>query len=112
MDEKFSNRIAVCVEEMASNTVTHGFAPGGGNHLSILLQHKNRRWVLRFRDDCQGFDPVHYVPPEGQPDALGIRLMLAMADEVHYTYSLSLNNLTLILNENKTEAEPAASKKP
>ena len=111
MDGKFCNHVALCVEEMAGNTVTHGFDPDGHNHLSILMQHKNRRWILRFRDDCTGFDPVRYVPPEGHPDALGIRLMLAMADEVHYTYSLSLNNLTLILNENKTEPEPAESEK-
>ena len=109
MDEKFSNHVSLCVEEMASNTVRHGFAPDGSNYLSVLVQHLDKKWVLRFRDDCRSFDPVHYVPPEGQPDALGIRLMLAMADTVHYTYSLNLNNLTLILNEKDTGNAPATA---
>lgn len=109
MDDKFSNRVALCVEEMAGNTVLHGFTPNGSNYLSVLVQHKNRRWVLRFRDDCGGFDPIHYVPAEGQPDALGIRLMLSMADEANYTYHMNLNNLTLILNEKDTENAPATA---
>ena len=54
--------------------------------------------MLRFRDDCASFDPVHYVPEEGK-DALGIRLVLALAQEALYTYSLNLNNLTLKLPE-------------
>ena len=29
---------------------------------------------------------------------MGIRLMTAMADEVHYTSSLNLNNLTLVFD--------------
>ena len=96
---KFANRIALCVEEMASNTVLHGFKQGGSNYLSVRILHKGDKWVLRFRDDCTAFDPLHYVPPEGAPDALGIRLLLGMADEAMYAYSLNMNNLTLVLRE-------------
>ena len=85
---------------MAGNVIQHGFAPGGKNHLSIRVLRKPDHWVLRFRDDCRAFDPIHYVPAEGR-DALGIRLVLAMADEVRYTYSLNLNNLTLKLAKNR-----------
>ena len=95
--EMTANHIALCVEEMASNTVMHGFAAGKENHLSIRVQHKGDRWVLRFRDDCRAFDPVSYVPKEGR-DALGIRLVMAMADDIRYTYSLNLNNLSIKLS--------------
>ncbi len=98
--EKVANHIALCVEEMASNAVIHGFAKGKNNRLSIRIQHKDSRWVLRFRDDCRAFDPVSYVP-QGENDALGIRLVMAMADDVRYTYSLSLNNLTIKLPGNE-----------
>ena len=98
--EKVANHIALCVEEMASNAVIHGFAKGKNNRLSIRIQHKDNRWVLRFRDDCRAFDPVSYVP-QGENDALGIRLVMAMADDVRYTYSLSLNNLTIKLPGNE-----------
>ena len=101
--EKMSNHISLCVEEMAGNTVAHGFAVNGKNHLSVRIQHKGDQWVIRFRDDCNAFDPVHYVPKEDQTDALGIRLMMAMADEIRYTYSMNLNNLTLILNKSQME---------
>ena len=95
---KTANHIALCIEEMASNTVKHGsFGGKGKNHLSVRVQHKAERWTLRFRDDCGEFDPVRYVPREGK-DALGIRLVMAMADDVRYTYSMNMNNLTIKLH--------------
>ena len=91
---KVSNHIALCIEEMAGNIILHGFSQDTKeHHLSIRVISKDKRWVLRFRDDCRAFDPVHYVPREGE-DALGIRLVLAIAQ---YTYSMNLNNLTLRL---------------
>ncbi len=89
-------RVALFVEEMGSNIVTHGFDPQADNHLSMRLQHKDGRWTLRFRDDCGAFDPVHYVPAEGQEAGMGIRIVLSMADEVRYTYSMNLNNLMVV----------------
>ncbi|MBQ8955124.1 MAG: ATP-binding protein [Clostridia bacterium] len=96
--EKLGNHIALCLEEMASNTVIHGFSGPEKNHLSVRVQHKGDRWVLRFRDDCRAFDPVSYVPSGDKEDALGIRLVMAMADDIRYTYSLNLNNLTIKLS--------------
>ena len=92
---KTGAHIALCIEEMASNTVLHGFgAQPGKRHLAVRLLNRDDHFVVRFRDDCRAFDPVNYVPKEGK-DALGIRLTAAMADEIRYTYSLNLNNLTL-----------------
>lgn len=93
--EKMCTHIALCVEEMAGNTVIHGFEPNGKNHLSVRVQHRGNRWILRFRDDCRAFDPVSYVPSGEDGEAVGIRLVMAMADDVRYTYSLNLNNLTI-----------------
>ncbi len=98
-DGIFAKRIALCIEEMASNTVLHGFRPGKRNYLSVRVQCKPNQWILRFRDDCGAFDPVHYIPPENSTDGLGIRLVLGMSDDVRYTHSLNLNNLTILLNE-------------
>lgn len=99
--ERISKRIALCIEEMAGNTILHGFEKDQKpHHLSVRVLHKKDGWVLRFRDDCRSFDPVHYIPREGK-DALGIRLTLAMAQEANYIYSLNLNNLTLKLPTEK-----------
>lgn len=93
-----SNRIALCIEEMGGNTVSHGFSKDTkDHHLNIRVQNKNGNWVLRFRDDCRAFDPVHYVPTEEKAECTGIRMILKMADEIRYTYSMNLNNLTIML---------------
>ena len=102
--ERMTNHIVLCVEEMASNTAEHGFAGKKDEaHCSMRLQNKGDRWVLRFRDDCKAFDPVHFVPNENVESGLGIRIVLKLADEVRYTYSLSLNNLTILFR--KAEAK-------
>lgn len=103
-DPQAGNHIALCVEEVAANVIQHGFSRDGKpHHLSIRILEKQGRWVLRFRDDCTAFDPLHFVPEEGQ-QALGIRLVMAMAEEAHYTYSMNLNNLVLKL-QGKPEPE-------
>ena len=96
--ERLATHLALCVEEMGSNIVTHGFAPDGKNSLSIRLQVKDDRWTLRFRDDCMAFDPISHVE-QNEDESLGIRLAMRMAEEARYTYSMNLNNLTLVLRK-------------
>lgn len=92
---KISNHISLCVEEMAGNTIQHGFVMDNKQHdLSVRLLHKDTGLTLRFRDDCGAFDPVHYIPEEGS-DALGLRLVLAFAEDVRYTYAMNLNNVCI-----------------
>ena len=95
--DRLSAHLALCVEEMGTNIVTHGFAPDGGNSLSIRLQYKKGRWIMRFRDDCTAFDPISHVSQHTGSDSVGIRLAMRMADEARYTYSMNLNNLIMIL---------------
>ena len=100
-DSRISNHIALCIEEMAANVVRYGFQDGKPHHLSVLILNKPDHWVLRFRDDCRAFDPVRYVP-KGDGQAIGIRLVSALAEEAHYTYSMNLNNLMLKIEKQKT----------
>jgi len=95
---RLASHLALCVEEMGANIVTHGFSQKGKNGLSIRLQVKDGRWTLRFRDDCTAFDPVSHVE-HNEDESLGIRLAMRMADEARYTYSMNLNNLTLVLRD-------------
>lgn len=96
-DAKSSNHIALCVEEMAGNTIQHGFAMDQKHHdLSVRLLYKDSGLTLRFRDDCGAFDPVHYIPKENE-DALGLRLVLAFAKDARYTYAMNLNNVCIRL---------------
>ncbi len=96
--EKLSNHIALCIEEMATNVTRHGFTQDNRpHHLSIRVLKKKNFWILRFRDDCKAFDPTRYTSGNGE-DALGIRLMMQLAEEAKYTYSMNLNNLALKLS--------------
>ena len=102
---RMASHLALCVEEMGGNIVTHGFSRGKRNRLSIRLQRKRGRWALRFRDDCMAFDPVQHIAGVDAGDGVGIRLAMRMADEARYTYSMNLNNLTLILNTKDMERD-------
>ena len=94
-DTRITNHIVLCIEEMAGNTIRHGFSHGKKqNHLAIRVLYQEDSFVLRFRDDCGAFDPVNYIPGEGR-DAPGIRLVLSIAEDAQYTHSLNLNNLML-----------------
>ncbi len=97
--ERMANHLAICIEEMGGNIVTHGFSAKGRNHLSIRLLRKKDHWMLRFRDDCRAFDPVDHVSRADARDSMGIRLAMHMADEARYVYTMNLNNLTLILSD-------------
>ncbi len=95
--ERTAKHIALCIEEMAVNTIEHGFTLlSKPRTLSVRVLRKEDRWILRFRDNCFPRDPIHYVPGEDR-EALGIRLVLSLATRARYTYSLNLNNLTLEL---------------
>ena len=98
----FGMRIALCVEEMASNVIRYGFAKSKKkHHLLVRVMNKGDRWVIRFRDDCRAFDPISYVPKEGTGTMHGIPLVLKLADEVRYTYSMNLNNLMITLIDSR-----------
>ena len=102
---KTGNHIALCIEEMAANTIQHGFARDRKHHdLSVRLLQKKKDIVLRFRDDCSAFDPVSYIPEQGK-DALGIRLILAFAQDVRYTYALNLNNVCIRIGREDNPGE-------
>ena len=96
---RLARDLALCIEEMGSNIVTHGFAGKGKDRLTIRLQHKEDHWTLRFRDNCTAFDPIRHVTERDMPENAGIRLVMRTADEARYTFSMNLNNLTLILRE-------------
>ena len=97
-----SKYVALCIEEMTSNVISYGFSNRGKNSLSVRVQNKGDRLVIRFRDDCRAFDPMSYAFKKSEePDVSGIRLMMKVADEVRYTYSLNLNNLMLVVNGGK-----------
>lgn len=98
--QRISYLTSLAVEEMATNVVAHGFNKDDKDHiLDIRIVYKSDELILRFRDDCPGFDPrKKYESVFGSGDVsrmIGLRMIMAEAEEVSYTSMLNLNNLII-----------------
>ena len=91
--------IGLCIEEMAVNIVTHGFsADRKKHHIDVRLVLEGNDRVIRIRDDCAHFDPVHYLELHESDDPtahVGIRMVMKTAKSANYLNSLGWNNLTV-----------------
>lgn len=98
---KDSMLIGLCVEELGVNVIKHGFSNSSREHnaeLRLLIRDGKR--VIRMRDDCISFDPVHYMELHRDDDPtahIGLRMVMKMVRSANYVNSLGLNNLTLEL---------------
>lgn len=92
--------IGLCIEEMTVNIVRHGFgADRKKHHIDVRLVLEGDVRVIRIRDDCVNFDPVHYLKLHESDDPtahIGIRMVMKTAREANYLNSLGWNNLTLV----------------
>ena len=100
LDRRESTLIGLCIEETAINIVTHGFcADRKKHHIDVRLVLEEDARVIRIRDDCVHFDPVHYLKLHESDDPtahVGIRMVMKTAKEANYLNSLGWNNLTLV----------------
>ena len=99
LSQRESMLIGLCIEEMTVNIVTYGFcADRKKHHIDVRLVLEGSDRVLRIRDDCVHFDPVHYLKLHESDDPaahVGIRMVMKTAKEANYLNSLGWNNLTL-----------------
>ncbi len=93
--------IGLCIEEIAINTVTHGFnLEKRSNNIEVRLVFRDDTEIIRIRDNCAGFDPVNYhkLHRDDDPVAhMGIRTVVSFAKEAVYLNTFGLNNLMLRL---------------
>ena len=91
--------IGLCLEEMTVNIVTYGFrADRKKHHVNVRLVLEGDDRVLRIRDDCVNFDPIHFLKLHESDDPtahVGIRMVMKTAKDANYLNSLGWNNLTL-----------------
>lgn len=101
IDKKTGVMIGLCIEEIAINTVTHGFVlDNRKNTIEVRLVFRDDCEIIRIRDNCAGFDPVHYhkLHLDDDPIAhMGIRTVVSFAKEAVYLNTFGLNNLMLRL---------------
>lgn len=102
MDPELANHAAVCMEEMASNVILHGFTKDKKRHnlqvRVVFLGGKEPSVLLRIKDDCVRFNPQERAQQTGKGDPLknlGIRMVMSIAKEVTYQSFVGLNVLTV-----------------
>ncbi len=91
--------LALCIEEIGLNILTFGMKTHK-KQCEILLYGSGDIWTLRFRDDCDAFDPVAYMKsfePKEAEDRYGLRLALSLARESVYIRSMNVNILRIRL---------------
>ena len=96
--KKESNRLALCIEEMAGNVIEHGFTDGKPHHLDVRVTVKDGQITLRMRDDCRKFDLREKAQnwsfdAEYPEKNIGIRMVMHAARDIAYTNTMNTNNL-------------------
>ena len=99
-EPRLANLASLFVEEMAKNTVTHGFNKDRPGSVDIRLVFYDDVRVIRFRDNGMPFNPVEWLEknhPEDPASGIGIRMIVAMAKDVNYISAVGWNNLMITL---------------
>lgn len=104
MSAEDSNHAAVCVEELASNVIIHGFTKDKKKSHLIQVRvvydrsGKEPSLILRIKDDCVRFNPQERASQTRGNDIeknIGIKLVMNVAKEVTYQSFIGLNVLTI-----------------
>lgn len=92
--------LALFVEEMAANSVEHGYDADRRADVDLRFVFHDGSGVIRLRDDGKLFDPIRWLEKNDGSDpasGLGIRTVVKAAKSVSYMASMEMNNLLIIL---------------
>lgn len=99
VDTRRANLSGLFMEEMTGNVVDHGFTKDNKKHtIDIRVVYKDKKLVLRIKDDCIPFDPKsrsEIMDPEDITKNIGIRMVYKLAEKIEYQNILGLNVLTI-----------------
>ncbi|HEY2558788.1 MAG TPA: ATP-binding protein [Caldimonas sp.] len=100
-------RVSLVVEELFTNTVTHGFGGGSDAPVRLGLRADASELELSYEDSAPPFDPLTQLPraaielenaaPERPIGQLGIALVVSMASRIGYDRSGDWNRLRVAL---------------
>ena len=96
IDARAAHHIALCTEELATNSIEHGFKDSKKHHVALRAVIDEGMLYLRLRDDCRRFDLVErykMINPDDPTKNIGLRIVFAKADEVNYSSTLNMNNV-------------------
>ena len=93
--------VALTAEELAMNSLSHGFDDHKEHHLELRFIITDDTLTLRLRDDGRPFDLTErykMINPDDPASNIGLRIIFASADDVSYNSSLNLNNVCIRIN--------------
>jgi serine/threonine-protein kinase RsbW len=92
MASEEQSRILIVLEELLTNVEKFGYRNRPAGSAEVVLELEGTRLKLEFTDDGDPFDPMQAPPPELDAPleergigGLGIYLVRALADELHYS---------------------------
>ena len=102
-----SLRLALIIEELFTNTITHGQGDDSDAPVHVELRVEAKHLHLCYEDNAPPFDPgsIQETLPadvgaeldERRVGGLGVQLMLQMAHSLDYAYVEGFNRLQLVL---------------
>lgn len=101
IDSRRSMFAALCVEELVTNVVKHGFRKDIWHHsCDVCVRVEDGDVVLRFRDDCRYFNlkeryEAIRTREEDISANVGIRLVYQIAKDIRYVNLLDTNTLII-----------------
>jgi anti-sigma regulatory factor (Ser/Thr protein kinase) len=107
------NDMSLCLDELLSNTISHGYPDEGRHFISISLSigPQGRALVAELRDDAIRFDPRRMRARRRssdlgrrRPGGLGLRFVNALMDQVDYERAGEYNQVTLKKTLQPTDA--------
>ncbi|MBQ9686369.1 MAG: ATP-binding protein [Oscillospiraceae bacterium] len=102
IDKQTGYEAAVCFEELAVNTIRHGFpkckkSPG----IDLRVVYDPKELIIRIQDNCPSFNVEREIAmtlSEGAADPgehLGLKVLGGMASDIKYVHSLETNNVIM-----------------
>jgi serine/threonine-protein kinase RsbW len=103
-----AQRLVLVLEELFTNTATHGYPPGPPGPVWIALDDgRPGALEVRYEDAAPPFDPFRDPPAEASRDAppveerppggLGIPLVRGLSDSAEYARRAGRNRITVVL---------------
>lgn len=100
IDRRRAYYAGLCLEEMASNIVEHGFGGKKSHSIDVRVVHKADQLMLRIKDDCRAFNPeekMKLIDPDDVTHNIGLRMVHSLAKESFYSNVLGLNIFTMTI---------------
>lgn len=100
-DARTAGFVSLFIEEMAGNTIRHGFEKTSHGRVEVKVILKKGKRLIRLKDNGIPFNPVKWLEqnhPKDPEANIGIRMIVGLAHQIQYVPALGINNLIVNLS--------------